>query len=140
METILHTPRPSAHGDYSGKPTLTSANFGALASIMVPSESFPISALVTPTNFIAQQEVCYTGVHQAGTATQKKQLSLIVSRAVSALTSNDDMPSPRREQPAFTPRPGKDTTLFSKNLILSFYILFLTLVCCHFSASENRSI
>jgi hypothetical protein len=110
METIIPTPQPSAaYGDYSGKATLTSANFGAaLASIIVPSESFPNASLVTP-NFIAQQELCYTGVHQAGTAAKKKkQLSLIAS-AVSALT---------REQPAFTPRPGKNT--FSKSLISPF--------------------
>jgi hypothetical protein len=129
------------YGDhYSGKTTLTSANFGtaALASIMVPSESFPKASLVTPDYIKKQQEVCYTGAHhQAGAAvTQKKQLSLIVS-AVSALTTtsqHDDrsMPSPRRrrEQPAFIPLPGKkDTPLFSKKPYRSIpSSLFLTLV------------
>jgi hypothetical protein len=118
METSFPSPRPSTYGDYSGKTTLNSANFGGtLASIMeVPSESFPKSALVTP-DFMAQQEICYTGAHQAGTATQK-----LIDSALSALTSYDDtMPSPRKEQPAFIPRPAGKNTLFSKGLVLSFY-------------------
>jgi hypothetical protein len=120
MVTTFSTPRgPSTYGDYSGKTLTTSSganNFGALASIMASPESLfpPNTSLLVSPDYIAQQDICYTGAHQAGTtATQKKQLSLIVS-AVSALTSNDDttMPSPRREQqqPALIPRPaGKDT-------------------------------
>jgi hypothetical protein len=144
MDTCFSTPRSSAYGDYSRDPVLTSSSsFGALASIMVPSESFPKTSLVTP-DYIEQQDICYTGLHQAGTTTQKKQLSLIVS-AVGALTSNDDMPlPPRREhQPPLIPRPGKNTPQRFKCSQKAFYShssLFLTLVYRHFDARENRSI